>query len=412
MNDKMYIFSSDLFPLTNPGQGFVTWNGSTWTLNENRWGTYCAEMANRGVNFFRWLGWNPWYNWVVPSAHNLTPFIEVSPGRFDLSQRNETYWNIARRMVEIMHYPAQKQGIEAPGIKLLIDLAFQYANDPDDRAKSPWRNNVQGTTSLYDEANWTFFECFAAEWMGLADETGMGNEMEAEGVEFGKKLLRFMDGERVWPFSWGICPDVPSDDGNDLFKVFPKAIYDENLFLWNPLRQGDRWDTSIIRPTHACGEERGGVDVFETALSYWACLPIRWIASDDGCMGPEGKPGAEWWGNAVRRICTYQGTDALTIPWDGIDRPMLGIEHLPDDKPWDECRVEQLGVFDAIAAAYAETFPPLENFGKWPDAWVDPDPPDPPDPPPTTCGKNHWWEHLKTLNFKAAWDHLLGRHDS
>jgi hypothetical protein len=33
-------------------------------------------------------------------------------------------------------------------------------------------------------------------------------------------------------------------------------------------------------------------------------------------------------------------------------------------------------------------------------------------PDPTTCGLNHWYQHLKTLNFKAAWDHLLGKHDA
>jgi hypothetical protein len=32
--------------------------------------------------------------------------------------------------------------------------------------------------------------------------------------------------------------------------------------------------------------------------------------------------------------------------------------------------------------------------------------------PPTTCGLNYWYQHLKTLNFKAAWDHLLGKHAS
>jgi hypothetical protein len=53
-----------------------------------------------------------------------------------------------------------------------------------------------------------------------------------------------------------------------------------------------------------------------------------------------------------------------------------------------------------------------ENYGKFPDVPEPPVPPTPPTPPPATiCGKIHWYQHLKTLNFKAAWAHLRGRHD-
>jgi len=34
-----------------------------------------------------------------------------------------------------------------------------------------------------------------------------------------------------------------------------------------------------------------------------------------------------------------------------------------------------------------------------------------PDQPTTTCGLNKWTQHLKTLDFRGAWNHLLGRHN-
>jgi hypothetical protein len=59
-----------------------------------------------------------------------------------------------------------------------------------------------------------------------------------------------------------------------------------------------------------------------------------------------------------------------------------------------------------------------ENYGKFPDVPEPPVPPEPPTPPtppippnPTTCGVLHWYDHFdKTLNFRAAWAHLMGGH--
>jgi hypothetical protein len=204
----------------------------------------------------------------------------------------------------------------------------------------------------------------------------MGNEMGADSLEFCYWMLDIMNREKIWPQSWAICPDVPSD-GNDLFKLLPKYINDNNLFMWHPLRSGERWDTSIIRPTHSCCGcvNDQGVNVFEQAMAYWACLPIRWQVSDDGCMGGSTpRPGVDQWNQMVTRICTYRGTDALTIPWNDIEYPpIMGIEHLPDDDPWDESRDAQLKIFDAMAAPYEQYIGPWENKGQWPDAYVAPE---------------------------------------
>ena len=196
--------------------------------------------------------------------------------------------------------------------------------------------------------------------------------MEPDGIEFGRNVLRVMSREHVWPFSWGICPEVPATSGMEDFKYFPMCMADENLYQWYQPMPNFVWDTSIIRPAHSCGDTINGVNIFETACGYWNCLPIRWVASDDGVHsqnGPDGRPDATQWANMVRRLCTYRGTDALTLPWN-VEKPIIGVEHLPDG--YTAQPDVEMGIFAAMANAYEETFEALENKGKWDLAWVAP----------------------------------------
>lgn len=417
MTDKLYNSCGAMFPLHYQGDLFVTYNGVTWVLNEERWFNFCQEMANRGVNMMRWLGWNVWA-WAL-GAKNLGPFLMDVSGKYNLSVWNETYWQIAERMIQIMNYPSQKQGNTAPGITLDMDLFYQYTNDTDDQAGSPFRNNTIGTKSLYDEANWPFAEAYAMRWFalrnkGLKIEFGMGNELGGESLDFCGKLLRLMDLQRAWPFTWAICPQVPLVD-DDVFKELYKPIRNEGLFMWYPIRTNkeDRWDSSIKRPVHNVGDMRGGVDVLTHVMSNWAGLPIGIFLRDDGCMGLNGKPGADQWYQMTKKIC--QWPNALTVPWGGVDLPLIGIEHLPDDEQWDVSREKQLLVFDAIARGITESGFSLANFGQWPDAWVEPvivvppvtEPATETTPVPALCS---FWYHIGKGNFKAAWEHLMGKH--
>ena len=366
---------------------FVVWNGVTWVLNEELWMNTCAEEANVGKNMERWLGWTVWEIGTV----NLTPFMTDSQGKYILSSPNETYRNIIQRMIEIANYPAQKPGIDAPGITINIDLAFQYRKDEDDIARSPFRNNTLGTTDLYDPKNWPYFKEYMLWWFSLRHKkhpiTGqplkikysLGNEMLGDSLEFNYSMIREFDREKIWPFSWSICASVPNtQSGNDLFKRLPEMIHREGLFLWAPEMKTKYWDTNIYRPVHGCGEIRKGIDIMDLAIFYFLLHPILVRLSDDGCKR---KPGVTWWFNAVRKICTLRGTDALTFPWE-VQKPLVIVEHLPED-----CDDAHVDVYAAMARAYAETFGPLENVGKWPDKWVAPvlpeipDPPLPPDPP-------------------------------
>jgi hypothetical protein len=460
MTDKMYVIDGDMFVLTAPGQGHVTWEESKkdWVYHEESWFNYCGpDMANRGVNMMRWLGWSVWPNWYDNQGYktNLTPFIQVSPGIYDLSKRNNRYWEIAEQMIRVMNYPSQQEGIDAPGITLWIDLAYQYRNDNDDIKFSPWRNNVQGITDLYDPKCWPYFEAYMLEWFKLKKEKGlnivfgMGNELGKDSLEFCYNMLDVMDKEHIWPFAWAICPEVPAVDGwGDTFKYLPKYIDDHNLFQWyQPWRGSKWWDTDVIRPTHGCCNipDRNGNNIFQLAYGYWANHPIRWQASDDGCMGgATPRPGADLWYSMSKQICRGQ---ALTKQWnEPIEYPMIGIEHLPDDEPWPTCREQQLKIFEAMISPYESNHGPLANHGKWSLVYVKPEcqigevksevcwdgsvnvthtcvngkfvPTGTTCPvkPSHKCGKDKWYQHLKpfgnpTWNFKGAFEHATGKHD-
>lgn len=403
MKDKLWIISGRLAAPFWQADGIVTWNGSTWILDEEKWMNLCAEEANIGKNMERWLGWTVWED---TGKTNLTPFMVDSDGKYILSFLNEKYFEILERMIQIANYPAQKPGKTAPGITIAIDLAFQYTNDPDDIRRSPFRNNTLGISSLYDPSAWPYFEAYALRLLDLRKKThpitgqplkikyGMGNELLADGLEISFRIIRLMDREREWPFSWSICADIPSD-GNDLFKELPKMIDREGLFLWAPERNINEWDTNIIRPVHGCGEIRSGVDIAETVFYYFSFHPIKWKGSDDGCRR---KPGAAWWYEYTKKICSERNGQALTYPWE-VQKPIIAVEHLPED-----CDDPAIDVYTAIARAYEENFEPLENTGQWPDKWQKPVPPVPP-------AKCTLWSHLKRLNFKAAWEHIRGLHN-
>ena len=446
--DKLQVAASSMFVLHYQGDKFVVHDGTTWVLNEERTMNFYHDLADRGVNLGRLLGWNVWAHradkdgnpaydendvlipGIIPidNAHNLTPFaVDPATGLFILSQWNEKYWELAERLVQIMNYPSQVKGNTAPGIRAWNDLAYQYTNDKGDIKGSPWRNNTLGTNDLYDPRNWPYFEAYVLRWFALAKKIhpmtgqplkldfGYGNELGGESIDFCNRMSEVFDRERVWPFSYGICADVPSD-GNDLFKSTAKYIRERGLFKWHPLVQHpeDRWDTSIYRTYHACGEKRGGVDVFDTALKYVGLNPIRKVLSSDGAgMAGKPKPGADWWRAAVRTLCTLRNTDVLTFPWTGIENPpMVCIEHLPDDRKWDECREEQLGVFAAIADEYKKYLGPLENDGQWPDAWVEPVIVVPPGTGSVVDGPavkppfnlNGWWNN----NHKTVYASIIG----
>ena len=87
----------------------------------------------------------------------------------------------------------------------------------------------------------------------------------------------------------------------------------------------------------------------------------------------------------------------------------FGFEYLPKARNNDDCAAKGVA---AISDAYFNQFgfwP--ENYGRYPNDWIEPpgpiDPNPNPIPPTPPCT---FWGHLKRLNFKAAIEHLLGKH--
>jgi len=382
MKDKMWFCASDLMALFRPENEFVYWSDSdnTWYLDEYKWGTYCAELANRGVNMMRWLGWSVWFNYIVKDyKHNLTPFIEESSGLYHLLKPNQTYWNIIDRAIEIANYPSTVTGIKAPGITIWIDLVYQYTNNEDDKKKSPWRNNVQGFKSLYDPKVWPHVKEYMITWLNLSKikgrkiKYGLGNEIGADGLPLMKFELDVFNEQKIWPFSWGICWDMPPIKAMEISKEQPGYIIDKNLFMWYPLRQtSKKWDCSILRECHVVGQHtKDGKAIDRIAVDNWGINPIRWCLSDDG-TNP--KPDAKYWKELMEFLCTYKGgTKFFTATHKSLENPTVAIEHLPDDKPWHDFKDEQLNIFDTIAQIYEKYIGKLENRGKWAPSFVAPE---------------------------------------
>ena len=381
MKDKMWFCASDVAALFRPENKFVYWSDfdKDWHLDEAAWGNYCAQLANLGVNMMRWFGWTCWHDYIIKDyKHNLTPFMEESSGLYHLLKWNETYWNIIDRAIEIANYPSQVTGVKAPGITIWIDLAYQYANDEDDKAKSPWRNNIQGIKSLYDPKCWPHFKDYAIRWFNLSRVKcrkivyGLGNEMQKDSLQFVFKEIDLFDEEQIWIFSWGIFYDMPPVKALELSKEQPDYIIKNKKFLWHPMvPESEKWDCSIVRECHVVGSyTKDGKPIDRIAVENWGAHPIRWCASDDG-TNP--KPDAKYWKDFMGYICTYKGGKIFTESYPAIVNPTIAIEHLPDDMGWPEFATEQLNIFDTIAKVYEKYFGKLENKGKWTYVWPPPE---------------------------------------
>jgi hypothetical protein len=90
---------------------------------------------------------------------------------------------------------------------------------------------------------------------------------------------------------------------------------------------------------------------------------------------------------------------------------MLWCSVLPQN--WDTVKKWYMENAEALAEAYIDaTGKRPWNLSKEPPVEPVPEPPtSQPDINPTICGVKHWYEHLRTWNFHAAWDHLWNKHD-
>jgi hypothetical protein len=168
-------------------------------------------------------------------------------------------------------------------------------------------------------------------------------------------------------------------------------------------------DDLALRPTHGiCKGSNGlaptpGILFAMSELSDFAIM-----LSDDGGNREAGTP--EWWTAQINYVFAQKKMDHPMVSKTGktgVQRCKISLEHF--DKGPDNSAIRK-----AIVAACKKHGYPFENEGKYPPIPpTPPTPPVPPVPPPaTTCGLAHWYNHFsKSLNFKAVWQHLIGKHN-
>jgi hypothetical protein len=219
--------------------------------------------------------------------------------------------------------------------------------------------------------------------------------------------------------------------------AMPKSIYKDGKF--NQDRQHDlaqqilsiterrdrEQSNKVYRAMHGVGvanEVKNGETFPASYCGEWA---LEWWGGAHSGKGFISDDGVKNGGNALDippgGIYKYQRPSAaewyavakMFFQHDGNKMGKWVIERLPsniDPVVW-------VPTMQAISRAYHDVYGVWpENYGKFPDVPpappVPPTPPTPPIPPPaTTCGVAHWYNHFdKTWNFKAAFEHLLGKH--
>lgn len=223
---------------------------------------------------------------------------------------------------------------------------------------------------------------------------------------------------------WGACPIGVYADGvftinrdKDLTVQVSRLLSrmkDRNGKLYNDSRTQDR----IYCTAHNIGvfpTDRKDEDI---AVQCWGDAHTRnALLSDDGQSAGHSKWNSEPDGTWRRGDYdeTYHTTLYL-LQHDGGKPLKWIIETLPSNTKPSAWKENAQAMADAYRSRYGK-FPP--NYGTDNPAYNEPAPPiEPtpitpqPDPEPTTCGVRYWYQHLKRLNFKAAWEHLLGKHNS
>jgi hypothetical protein len=275
------------------------------------------------------------------------------------------------------------------------------------------------------------FDGYGDKW-ALADTAKAKQMMRA--LFAGLKDLPYLD--------WWIGNELDSKDWSDFIKnivlpefdlagIKPTAYGASYCTVGNPLgpmeRQkgdaDDRWGEltalTIWRTVHQVCDSTSPRSIVANLnwLKPHAVQQIRTILSMDGIFKGESPDDFTLSnGKYQRRPSHAQIKDAITIWMGSADNlefknggPAFGYEYLPKAQKDDVSAASVL----AISEMYKQRFGKWpDNYTKYPDDWIDPvtpepEPPTPPIPVPEKCTL---WYHLKRLNFRAAWAHILGRH--
>ncbi len=340
--------------------GFLSFDGKTWTLDEEAAKEHFCKIANSGANAVRILPYAVWEARPYGRKSQFCPWVlDSATNTWNLSKFNSYYFPIMRRLFEIIN--SYNMTVWFPW----FDQCQMYAPGS---SYSPWKHNTQGVSSFLDAAadpyTKSWIKKVVAEFAGLDVLWPWGNEVEnPQYVPMAKRVifpliksLKLDFNRMTYGAMMQECPYLGNGEYGDKLDnqgLLKAAIGDEF---------GDPAKLDMYREVHAVGrpldppdKDRPFGTQFAQAMYFWGKNPIRKVLSDDGvheCVNPidGGRPTPAIW--------KAMATAALTYPvaLGGRDK-LISFEHLPEGGDLDY----QVSVIKAISEAYKA------RFGAWPE---------------------------------------------
>ncbi|MFA5379483.1 MAG: hypothetical protein WC455_27245, partial [Dehalococcoidia bacterium] len=186
MSDKWIGYSH--ICLTDPRFGFTEYKDGKWSLIDNGepLKKHLSAIANAGANGLRLIPYSVWQEHEGKRSQFCPWVFDESTQKWDLSQFNDYYWPIMRKVVEI-----------ANACRLSVWFAWidhcQFQKGWWN-AYSPWIWNIQKIASAYDDKAGVFVQAFMRrsidEFKGQAVYWHLGNEvMDARMPDFAYKYM-------------------------------------------------------------------------------------------------------------------------------------------------------------------------------------------------------------------------------
>jgi len=357
MQDRVFMGYAPMADFSSASWGVLKKVDGQIVLDKAKAYNRARLILNSGCNYFRILRRGIW---------------SIS---FPFDWEDPRYFDLFREYLSILHQPFQGTPPGA-GADVLIEI-FDGCSEEKNAAGLQWQ---------YDKANYgKARQLIQAMFSHLGDlpwiKFGIGNEMnKAESVDFCEKVVfpEFKAAGRK-PFSYGA---TYSADHDWVEKQKGKAS-----LAWN-----DDVSFAIFKQVHGI-RDKNTQDLKDT-VSYWVngCSPrLRTIWSVDGVFDGSSdcdfyedengrrktRPSPAQWRSAVKYVLDY----ALKFETPA-GLPRFGFEYLPKAVNADQCSAKGIA---AISEEYMEKWGELpENYGRYPDDWVEPTPPppEPPEPPP------------------------------
>lgn len=416
---------------------FIHFVNGNWIFNVKKYWSWLQPLANAGISQHRIALYC--VGSLAPRSQLFMPWYYVSSAdAFNLLVKNQPFFDVLRQMA-----------IETN--KMKVQLMVCVMNECEERKparkeQSPFYHNINGVDGLYDNkalpyigtlTDWILEALagtdFAIELINEGHRRGSGS---VEAVEVMLPKL-YAAGVKPWDISLGadVVDYTYSNPDIEFTKRWPNEPHPpkfENYdFFMNRLVKV--YDPKYPNATHEAfyvshnfaddaPKEYGKERPYGARTDYTkVCWIDHNLASNRVCFStdgtdfadaPSGRPSPARMKAAMLYVMRSNPQYKKTPLING--RPKLWFDFLPKG----ETIPDQVKIVDAMNEVHKEFFgEDLENRGKVP-PYVEPEPviPDPviePEPEPKTDITT--WDctilyHLKRLNFKAAFEHLIGKH--